>query len=232
MMKPHQLMHALDERYLNLIIFPTEQCNFRCTYCYEDFKARQMEPVVVDAIKQLVTRRASSLNTLRISWFGGEPLAAKKIVYELSQHVSNLSYTIPNLSYYANMTTNAYLLDLTTAETLVTYGVTFFQVSLDGPQAIHDQSRIRADGSGTFSRIWSNLLAIRNSNLQLSIMLRIHFSPDTYLQLEPLIEAINEEFGEDRRFSVYFKSIGQLGGPNDGNIRLFSDAGGRGKEVS
>jgi uncharacterized protein len=224
MLKAQQLAHILDERYLNLILFPTEQCNFRCTYCYEDFKAKQMEPTVVEAIKQLVKRRAASLDVLDISWFGGEPLAAKKIVYDISQYVFNLSQEMPHFSYQANMTTNAYLLDRTTAEILVSSGVNFFQVSLDGPQEVHDRSRLRADGSGTFSRIWSNLLAIRDSNLPLTIMLRIHFSPDTYLKMDPLIEAINEEFGGDRRFIVYFKAISRLGGPNDGGIPLFSAA--------
>jgi len=154
-------------------------------------------------------------------WFGGEPLAAKRIVYDISRHIINLSESTPSFSYRANMTTNGYLLDIATAETLVSLGVTSFQVSLDGPQAIHDRSRIRADGSGTFSRIWSNLLAIRNSSLALSIILRIHISPDVYLEMDPLIEAINEEFGEDRRFTVFFKAISRLGGPNDGNISIF-----------
>lgn len=223
MLKLQQLSAALSDRYLQLILFPTEQCNFRCTYCYEDFKAKQMEPAIVDAIKKLIDRRAPSLDALEVMWFGGEPLAAKRVVYDISRHIINLSKSTPCFSYRANMTTNGYRLDLATAETLVSLGVTSFQVSLDGPQVIHDRSRIRADGSGTFSRIWSNLLTIRNSELSLSIMLRLHFSPDTYLEMDPLIEAINEEFGEDRRFTVYFKAIGRLGGPNDHNIRIFTE---------
>ena len=29
---------ALTTRRLHLILLPTEQCNFRCKYCYEDFQ--------------------------------------------------------------------------------------------------------------------------------------------------------------------------------------------------
>lgn len=224
MLKPHQLAHALDEKYLNLILLPTEQCNFRCTYCYEDFKARQMEPTIVNAVKELINRRVSDLNTLEISWFGGEPLVAKRVIYDISRHIINLSENGHRFSYAANMTTNGYLLDPATAETLASLGVTYYQISLDGPQAIHDRSRVKANGSSTFARIWSNLLAIRDSTLPFSIMLRVHFSPDTYTELDPLIEAINEEFGEDRRFTVYFKGISRLGGPNDANIRTFPDS--------
>lgn len=30
-------MFSLRNDVLHLILLPTEQCNFRCTYCYEDF---------------------------------------------------------------------------------------------------------------------------------------------------------------------------------------------------
>ena len=183
-----------------------------------------MQPTVVDATKKLIGRRAPDLHSLQISWFGGEPLVAKRIVYDISRHATSLGEKLDSFSYQGDMTTNGYLLDLETAEKLVQLGVNSYQVSLDGPQATHDLSRIRADGRGTFSRIWSNLLAIRDSDLPLSIMLRVHFSPDTHLKLGPLIESINEEFGEDQRFTVFFRDISRLGGPNDDSILVFTEA--------
>ena len=44
-----QLRH-FSSNYLNLIILPTEACNFRCTYCYETFENKKMpRPVLVSA---------------------------------------------------------------------------------------------------------------------------------------------------------------------------------------
>ncbi|MFM6907986.1 MAG: hypothetical protein ACKPKW_02430, partial [Dolichospermum sp.] len=43
----------------------------------------------------------------------------------------------------------------------------------------------------TFERIWNNLLAIRDSSLPFSILLRLHFNPDTFNFLDPLLEDIN-----------------------------------------
>jgi len=31
------LERSLSPRHQELILLPTEKCNFRCTYCYEDF---------------------------------------------------------------------------------------------------------------------------------------------------------------------------------------------------
>ena len=32
-----EIAYSLSNEYLHLIVLPTEKCNFRCTYCYEDF---------------------------------------------------------------------------------------------------------------------------------------------------------------------------------------------------
>ncbi len=41
-----QIASALSRKIQQLIILPTEKCNFRCTYCYEDFMIGAMkEPV-------------------------------------------------------------------------------------------------------------------------------------------------------------------------------------------
>src|SRR5918992_3673907 len=69
---------------LSLIIMPTEKCNFRCIYCYEDFARGRMPAAVQRAVLRLVEREAPSLRTLRISWFGGEPLAAVEVIEALS----------------------------------------------------------------------------------------------------------------------------------------------------
>lgn len=130
-----QIASAFSQRRLNLILFPTERCNLRCVYCYEDFQVGRMRPDVVSAIKALLDRRSADLDALDLSWFGGEPLLAKDIVYDLSEYAQQRAKA--GLSYRANMTTNGYLLDVDTASRLVALGVTFFQISLDGFGAQH-----------------------------------------------------------------------------------------------
>ena len=213
-----------SNRYFQLIILPTEKCNFRCTYCYEEFSAGRMNKETIIAIKALLERRCTDLDYLTISWFGGEPLTAKDIVLDISEHVMALARKYPKLSYIGDMTTNGYFLDYNTTAALADVGVRQYQISLDGPCEVHDKSRIRANGGTTYDRIWANLLAIRDSSAPVSIRLRIHFTVDTLKLLDPLIEDIRKEFLHDPRFSVFFKAIEQLGGPNDASIKIFSEA--------
>jgi uncharacterized protein len=215
---------GISNQFFQLIILPTEKCNFRCIYCYEDFVAGRMKQETILGIKALLERRCADLRYLNISWFGGEPLIAKDIVLEISKYVTSLVYRYPQLHYVGDMTTNAYLLDYKTVSLLANVGVRNYQISLDGPREIHNKSRIRADGSSTYDLIWANLLAIRDSSLPVSVMLRIHFTVDTLKLIDPLIEDIKREFLLDSRFSVFFKAVERLGGSNDASIKLFSEA--------
>ncbi|ACC85198.1 radical SAM protein [Nostoc punctiforme] len=214
----------ISDKFLELIILPTEQCNFRCTYCYEDFSIGRMQPETIAGIKAILDKRCPNLSYLNLAWFGGEPLVAKNIVLDISEYALSLVSKYPHLHYSSNMTTNGYLLDLNTASALANVGVTKYQISLDGPREIHNQSRIRADGKSTFERIWTNLLAIRDSSLPIYINLRLHFTIDTVKLIDPLLEDIKREFLPDSRFSVYFKSIERLGGTNDASIKIYSES--------
>jgi len=35
---------TLNPKSLELTLYPTEKCNFRCVYCYEDFALGRMTP--------------------------------------------------------------------------------------------------------------------------------------------------------------------------------------------
>ena len=84
-------------------MLPTEQCNFRCTYCYEKFIGKFFSKENINSIKMLISKRASELKQLRIGWFGGEPLLAKKIVYEISEHAISEAKKYKNLLFESGM---------------------------------------------------------------------------------------------------------------------------------
>jgi uncharacterized protein len=104
-----QLRH-FRSNHLNLIILPTEACNFRCTYCYETFENRKMPRPVVTGIKSLIDRRGTDLDELEISWFGGEPLLALDVITEISKHALHVAKT-EGFTFRSGMTTNGYFLD-------------------------------------------------------------------------------------------------------------------------
>ncbi|MBT2511808.1 radical SAM protein [Streptomyces sp. ISL-98] len=217
-----ELGAALTDRALHLIVLPTEQCNFRCTYCYEDFTVGHMQPTTVQGIKRLLDRRMAGLERLNVSWFGGEPLMARAVVEEISAHIVAAAADAPDLQYMSDMTTNGYLLGVPVAERLAELGIRSYQISLDGPEAVHDTTRVRANGGSSFRQIWQNLLAIRDSTLPIGVILRSHLTPANLPSMPDFLAEVRDTFLDDDRFSVSLKPVERMGGPNDATMDVLS----------
>ncbi len=203
---------------LHLILMPTEKCNFRCTYCYEDFEHGRMPRPVVEGLCRLLAGRAPCLDSLTIEWFGGEPLLELAIIEEVQGHVCRLGREHSGLRAKAGMTTNGYFLFRETLTRLVDLGVKSYQISLDGPRAAHDARRKQGCGAGTFDRVWSNLLAAHASDLDFKIRLRIHVDRENRVEIPALLESLAAEIGGDERFEVFLRPVSRLGGPNDDTL--------------
>ena len=216
---------AFSRSILHLIILPTEKCNFRCTYCYEDFEIGKMSRETVEAIKRHIDARLDrGVEHLVLSWFGGEPLLASDVIEDLCNHAQARQADGRLHSFRGDITTNAYLLTPANLKRMVGLGQSEFQVSLDGFGAGHDQTRRYISGKGTFETVWANLLAARDSDLDFKITLRCHLTSANSESIAHLVDAISQEFAGDRRFSVFFKTIENLGGPNAASIHKMSVA--------
>lgn len=219
--RPEQLQH-FRPNYLNLIILPTEACNFRCTYCYETFENKKMPGPVVGGIKSLIKRRAQELDELEISWFGGEPLLAFDVVTEISQHALAVANE-EGFTFHSGMTTNGYFLDRERFLKCLDSQINFFQISLDGQASEHNASRKLASGAGSFDQIWSNLLAMKQVQSDFVVQLRLHYTLENFISVGQFARQVSDAFGDDERFRYYFRNISRLGGSNDEDISIISE---------
>lgn len=218
-----KLVFALSNEVFRLILLPTEQCNFRCTYCYEDFSIGRMSAATIQGVKRLIDRRVGDLRLLHISWFGGEPLIAWSVIEEISSHIVQVVAERKGLYYVGDMTTNGYLLDSSAVQRLVELGICFYQISLDGPEFLHDRTRVRINGKGSFHQIWQNLLAIRNSRMRVDVALRIHLTPENLAYMPAFLAEVRDTFLHDARFKVLLKPIEKMGGPNDATMKIITE---------
>jgi uncharacterized protein len=205
---------------LELIILPTEQCNFRCKYCYEIFEKGKMDVSIQEALIKYVRKNIHKFIGLNVIWFGGEPLEAMDVVDYLSQEFIKICKTARK-PYTANMTTNGYNLTLDTYKRLVEYHVNSYQITLDGLEKEHDSQRVLVDGQGTFGRIIRNLLEIKNNTrvFNTSFIIRTNYTKRITANLENYIEFYAKNFGNDPRFSVYVHMASDWGGERVKEIR-------------
>ena len=221
------LAGALNPNALYLVILPTEQCNFRCEYCYQDFSMGRMPPNVIGGIKRLLERRTDDLSYLQLSWFGGEPLLAEDIVLDISNYALGLCRDKGVTYIKGDITTNGYLLTPELMQKLTEAEQKHFHISLDGIGAVHDKTRHLISGRGTFDTIWRNLIALKETLYDFSILLRLHYSGDELSRTEELCRSVNDSFGGDERFRVMLKSIEDYGGSGSGKFKPISREEGR-----
>lgn len=213
-----QLWRAVSNRQLQLIILPTEACNFRCVYCYESFSLGKMPREIVLAVKRHLTRRFQELQSLQLSWFGGEPLLAIDVIEEICAHVAELRVSHPQCGFSSDVTTNASLLTPSVFEHLCELGVNTYQISFDGAREEHDKRRIQANGSPTFDRIWGHLMAMRQSKRGFRAIVRLHLDAENVRSVERFIADFRREFTSDSRFTLFIRPVSKLGGPNDARL--------------
>ncbi len=204
---------------LELIVLASEDCNFRCQYCYEDFARGTMQPRVRRSIKKLVEKRVRSLAVFNVSWFGGEPLYGMEAIEDLAPFFSEICQA-NGVQYSTHMTTNGYLLDERTADKLFRWNIREFQITIDGLPEDHDRNRPARDGTGTFHTILANLRSLHGRKDDFHVAIRVNYDQTNAERLPRLIADLGAEFADDHRFSVNFHAVGRWGGPNDENLAI------------
>lgn len=207
--------------FLDLTLLSSEDCNFRCIYCYETFERGTMEPWVRTALIRMMEQRAPHLRRLTVSYFGGEPLLGFEAIAEVAPAFLKLAGE-HGIRFSSGMTTNAYLLTPDTFAKLLQWNIKQFQVTIDGLPEDHDCRRMLKGGGPTFSRILENLKAIQTFPNEFGVMLRVNFDQANARRMREFI-ALLGCFKEDARFKLFFYPIRQLGGSNDGSLKTCGD---------
>ncbi len=183
-----------NNRNLSLTIIPTLACNFRCRYCYQEHQPETMGPEVEEAVLNMAAARLGEDGTLSVTWFGGEPLLQIDRIERLTAGFRRLCDR-RKARYSSHIITNGYLLDGHMAERLRDCSINHAQVTLDGPQPVHDQRRPLADGRGTFDTILANIEAAAS---RVPIHLRINVDQTNREGISAILQQIADMGLTDR----------------------------------
>ncbi len=160
-----------QQRRLNnvlvITIAPTMDCNFSCPYCFENKKKGHMSDKTVQQIVDFINRH-NNINTLNLTWFGGEPLLAPHIIENISEKIDKQKFTCIN----ANIITNGYFLTRENIDLLLRCNIRHIQVSIDGMPETHNNKKYTETDKDTFATIIHNideLNVMENNNIRLCI---------------------------------------------------------------
>lgn len=189
----------------SIAILPNMDCNFRCGYCYQELGNNYMQEKTIKAIELFISKQIknNNINSLGVTWFGGEPLLSKNIIERLSKSFSRVE------NYNANLITNGYALTDSFINKLQELGINLVHFTLDGPKEIHDKYRYLKNGKGTYDIIKSNIEKIINKyGDKISVNIRTNLNQDNIDGFESLVEDFKNYKGAN--LSFLFRKICKL----------------------
>jgi len=150
----------LAHRPRNIMLFVTEACNLRCSYCYEvdnevHDDGRHMRSADARRIVEQFLQSSGPRRDVGITFFGGEPLLNFRVVREVVEYANRRAEVLHKNVGYA-MTTNLTLMTEGIADFLVAHQVNVM-VSVDGNKEQHDANRLTKSGEGTYDSVVKNL---------------------------------------------------------------------------
>lgn len=171
-LKLKKYSYRFNQRFLSLTIAPTLDCNFKCTYCFEDPREKTYMSIATETKLIDFVKKFNNLDFIHVSWYGGEPLMAKKTIQRLTKSFIDLGF-----NYSASITTNGYLLNKKLIDQLESLKINDIQITIDGPEEIHNTRRPHKTG-GSFSTIIDNLRYLSGYKKDKKIVVKVRVNID------------------------------------------------------
>ena len=190
-----------SKNHLALTIAPTMACNFKCVYCYEGSRVKNvtMTQEVMDGVIEFIKK--SECKSLSITWYGGEPLCAWDKILEFNTKIDDLHLQ----SFTQDIVTNGSLLDKDKITYLLEKDFKNIQITLDGCEEIHNKSRPMKNGQNSFQTIMSKLDLLaeiyKKACKKLPVTIRVNISEKNANDFQKLYSMLNEKY--ENLFYVY-----------------------------
>lgn len=198
---------------LNVVIIPTNDCNFRCTYCFEQRTSTYMDSENETKIIKFLKRQIPKCKQFRFGWFGGEPLLCPDQVVHISEAANNLCKE-NKVAMHGEISTNGYCLTVPLFKELIKNRITEFQICLDGPERFHNETRPHQENNDSYQRILSNLIAIKEqvNSRSFVIYIRCNITPAVEPYMREHLMELAKYFKDDKRFCIKFQCVRNWGG--------------------
>lgn len=202
-------MQRIDSNKIKLVIATTLECNFACPYCYETPQKGYMSKDVMDKIFSFAIEKIKyyKLDGVSVVWYGGEPLLYPEVIEYLS--LKFINYCKENkISYNASIITNGYLINSEIVELMSNAFIGFAQITIDGPEHIHDGRRFLCDPSktsGTFKTIINNINLLTIKKIKVGI--RVNIDSENMNNIYDLIKSLDVLLENKKYIGVYLGHV-------------------------
>jgi uncharacterized protein len=159
------------EKIQALVLQPTPLCNIDCRYCY--LPGRTVNRMMTSAVLARVLEAffSSSLLAERVVllWHAGEPLVVPLAFYQKALALVQ-RFNTQGVTVIPTLQTNGIRVTQEWCDFIKLHDIRV-GVSLDGPQHIHDRSRVDRAGKGTFVQTMRGVELLQRNGIEPSIIM-------------------------------------------------------------
>ena len=198
-------------RELRIIVYPTQDCNLKCWYCYENHVPNtRLTDEISGRIEKFVSKEIdkNSFDRLHVTFFGGEPLTDfNTIAYPLCKTLKAKVEDVDK-EFACFFVTNGSLIKEDTIEKLKEIQPNL-QITIDGNKEQHDKVRIWKDkNKPTFEHImWAIHRLTAEIDKRYFITLRINYDNKTLLGADDILAQIKDI--DPKKIIIHFERVWQ-----------------------
>lgn len=193
------LRQRAERNSMHLTLAPTMNCCFRCHYCFEQTKEPgYMSSEVMDAIVKHVANH-KELTSLRLTWFGGEPLMAIDLMEEFYE---KLAPNLGGIKFSSNIITTGYHLNKHVIDVLKKIKVTSMQITLDGNKETHNKVKFLDECDDCFSKVLENIELTVKEYPEMHIVVRVNLTMDNAAEYADLHRYFLNKFKNNKQVAI------------------------------
>ncbi len=189
-----------NSKQMNLTLDFGEDCNLNCKYCYEDKNIPYDKNLNISLLYDFIVKYVSQneISNIHFELYGGEPLLYKDLIVNFLHKMKE-----SKLSYDFSIMTNGTLYDKEFYQYLIENGLKKVEISLDGPEHIHEKMRPMKSGQNGYTLIVSNLQKLVEIT---SVVVRVNVGKYNISYLKKLMNDL-EKFDLKKKIFIYFTPI-------------------------
>lgn len=142
----------------DIVFYLTEQCNMKCTYCYNSSSDKKDSLSERDVKKTLDYIFKYNKNKKNITLYGGEPTLNLKIINYIIEYIERKKESVSFILSTNLLELNESLIE--SIKKMISLGDLNISISVDGIMEIHDLYRKDEKGNGTYNKIMNNILKL------------------------------------------------------------------------
>ena len=206
-----QNCYTFSSKVLHIMLYVTENCNFRCVYCFEQHKNKRFSAENWNALYKYIEKslKEGKYEYVKIAFFGGEPLLEFDKIIEFLDKLENLKEKYQNVIFQHDMITNGYLLVPKVYNRLISRNVFDYMITLDGFAETHNITRPLVGGGETWDKIVENFKYINNQKDLSKVTVRINLNKDNLKTVNAFISWFYKNFDMEK-FKIFPKKVLKL----------------------